>query len=393
MIAFTLPFARLMQIFIIILILNWLVEGNFRNKFKTLIKNKFALLFFGFYIIHLIGLLYTENINSGLFDVQVKLTLFLFPLVLCSSPPNENNVKAVFHGLIGGGFLSSLLMIVIALTTYFGTGENHFFYTLFSFYIHPSYFSMYLNVCIVWLFLVLLKNVRVDSFFQGWTIPVIIYFSFIIVLLSSKLGIITLLLIYISILLFFILSRRKYLVGVVGFLTLILGAFLIMKYVPAVADRLNTTISVLSNEKTNKSDAESTAVRMLVWSAAGEIIKENPLLGVGTGDAKDELLAEYEKEDLSGAMEHKLNCHNEFYQVFVSLGIIGFILLLLHIFVPMWHAVRTKDVLYALFLMIIVINFLTESMLETQAGVLFYAFFTSVLCFRTRNNLKTQKID
>lgn len=390
MIGFTLPFARLMQVFIIILLLNWLIEGDFKNKFRTISKNKFALIFLLFYGIHLAGLIYTSNMDAGLFDVQVKLTLFLFPLIYCSRPLNETSIKDVFNALIAGGILSSLFMLGYASFTYFSSGENHFFYELFAFYIHPSYLSMYLNVCIVWLLINVLRKNKEGFILKSGSFPIIVFFSFIIVLLSSKLGIITLLLIYFSFLLFFIINKKKYVFGIAGLCLMILTGFLVMNYVPAVSNRVKTTMAALSSDKTNKTDAESTAVRMLVWEASGKVIAKNPVLGVGTGDAKDELLNEYEQEGLAGALKYKLNCHNEFYQVFVSLGLIGFIVLLLHIFVPMWHAVRTKDVIYALFLMIIVINFLTESMLETQAGVLFYAFFTSVLCFRIRDNLKTE---
>ena len=43
-------------------------------------------------------------------------------------------------------------MLIRASFIYFTTGENDFVYeSLSSYLIHPSYFSMYLNVAIVWL--------------------------------------------------------------------------------------------------------------------------------------------------------------------------------------------------------------------------------------------------
>ena len=106
------------------------------------------------------------------------------------------------------------------------------------------------------------------------------------------------------------------------------------------------------------------------------------MIGVGTGDAKDALNKEYEKQNITNALTNKFNCHNEFYQVFVTLGIIGFLLLLVTIFFPLVHAFKTSNYLYAAFLLIIIFNFISESMLERQAGVMFYAFFNSLLCFR-----------
>ena len=81
-IAFTLPLAKLTPVFIALMLLNWIIEGDFKNKFKTILNNKIALLFISFYLLHLVGLSYTQNIPDGLFDIQVKLSLLLFPLIL-----------------------------------------------------------------------------------------------------------------------------------------------------------------------------------------------------------------------------------------------------------------------------------------------------------------------
>ena len=103
---------------------------------------------------------------------------------------------------------------------------------------------------------------------------------------------------------------------------------------------------------------------------------------MGTGDSKDELLKEYEKQGMAGAIENKLNTHNEYYQVIVGIGVIGFVLFLLSIFIPLGFAFKSNNVFYMFFILIIIFNFLSESMLETQAGVMFYAFFNSLLCFK-----------
>ncbi len=101
---------------------------------------------------------------------------------------------------------------------------------------------------------------------------------------------------------------------------------------------------------------------------------------------KLKVIVEYEKLGMKGALEHKLNAHNEFYQVFISLGLIGFIFLILSLILPLFFAIKTNNGIYILFLVIVILNFLPESMLETQAGVMFYAFFNSLLCFKTTNN-------
>ena len=76
---------RLATPFIAIAILNWLLSGQFQNKLKRLI-NPLTIIYSSVYFIHLIGLLYSTNIAEGWRDVETKLTLFLFPLLLFSIP-------------------------------------------------------------------------------------------------------------------------------------------------------------------------------------------------------------------------------------------------------------------------------------------------------------------
>ena len=387
-IAFFLPIARLVSIFIIILLLNWIIEGDFKIKFRRILKSKYALLFIAFYLLHIVGLIYTDNKSAGFFDLQVKLSLLIFPLILASKPFDIDNKQKIFYALIGGCITSILIMLIRATYIYFTSGQNDFFYeSLSSYLIHPSYFSMYLNVAIVWLLL----NVQRYKFSEKPYLLIaglflILFFSIIILMLSSKLGIITMLLIYVGSLLFYLITRRKYLLGFLGFVIIGMSIFLVMRFVPEIAGRINRAIDAVSNSNVNEADAESSAVRLLVWSASNEVVSDNLITGVGTGDAKDELMKVYKLRGMTGAYAHELNAHNEYYQVFISLGIFGFILLLSTLYFPLIFAFRKGNIIYLLFLLVIILNFLTESMLETQAGVMFYAFFNSLLCFKPSKN-------
>jgi O-antigen ligase len=375
------------QLFIIFLVLNWLVEGDFRNKFRIIGRSKAVLLFIGFYLLHLLGLLYTSNMDSGLFDVQMKMTLLIFPLIYVTRPINRRELYGVFYSLIAGGIVASLIMLATAAVIYFNSGQNKFFYEEFSFLIHPSYLSMYLNFAIAWLVLGIVERHKSLKFMATfWAVLIIAFFSVIIVLLSSKLGLLTLLLIYFGALIYYILSRRKYILGIAGLIAVVLAISAVLYYVPEISGRVQTALTALTSDETNVTEAESTAVRMLVWKASNKVIGQNPLVGVGTGDAKDELMKEYSAEGMTGAIANSLNCHNEYYQVFVTLGIIGFLVFTLHLLGPLRKAYRKKNIIYVLFLVIVMFNFLTESMLETQAGVLFFALFNSLLCFCTFDN-------
>ncbi|MES2592721.1 MAG: O-antigen ligase family protein [Bacteroidota bacterium] len=350
-------------------------------------KNKLALLFLSFYILHLLGLFYTENTHSGLFDIQVKLSLFIFPIVFASRPFSAANKRIVFYAFIAGALASSLVMIIRATYFYITAGENYFFYQSFSFLLHPSYLSMYLNLASAWIIINLIQNkFTAKKYLNFCAVFIVLFFSFIIVLLSSKMGLITMVLSYTSFLIYYIISRKKYILGVSGLLTIALSIYSVIYFVPEISGRINRAISAVTNTTANQADTESTAVRILVWKAANQVVSENLIVGTGTGDPKDALMVEYNKRGMTGAFEHKLNAHSEFYQVFVSLGLIGFLILLIHLLLPLGYAFKWHNYIYSVFLLIIILNFFTESMLETEAGVIFFAFFNSLLCFTAFEN-------
>ncbi|HEY0030062.1 MAG TPA: O-antigen ligase family protein [Bacteroidia bacterium] len=390
LIAFCLPLARLTPIFIVLMLLNWSAEGDLKAKMRAVLKNKLAIIFVLFFLMHLVGLIYTSNMDAGLFDVQVKLSLLIFPIILASRPFNSEKVNSIMVAFISGGVVSALIMLSRAIYTYYAFGENNFFYQAFSFLIHPSYLSMYYNLCIAWILVNLLKRENRFEISTFFSIAIIVFFSVINVLLSSKMGLLSMLLIYFGAIIWFIVSRKRYVIGISGLLLMLLISFVTIRYVPAIRDRVNAAVTALSASGDNQAEGESTAVRMLIWKAANQVISENLLLGAGTGDARDALVKEYEKRGMTGALEHKLNAHNEFYQVFVSLGIIGFLIFFLCLLFPLGNALKSGDAINILFLLIIILNFLPESMLETQAGVMFYAFFNALFCFKVNNQQLTE---
>jgi O-antigen ligase len=111
---------------------------------------------------------------------------------------------------------------------------------------------------------------------------------------------------------------------------------------------------------------------------------------VGTGDVKDALYVKYAEKGMDAALDKKLNVHCQYLQTFVALGIAGFAILVLMLILPGILAVKRKDKLYLLFLCIFALNILVESMFETQAGVVFYAFFNAFLFISMTVNQKSE---
>lgn len=81
----------------VLLFTNWLLEANFNHKWQQLKSNKIFWALVAFYLLHLLGLCYTENLEAGINDVRTKIPLLLAPIVFFSSKPL---VVKEFHAVL-----------------------------------------------------------------------------------------------------------------------------------------------------------------------------------------------------------------------------------------------------------------------------------------------------
>lgn len=244
---------------------------------------------------------------------------------------------------------------------------------------HAGYFSMYMLFAGVILFLVYPVWFNEDKWANVIRLFFIVFFTVGIFLCASKIGIIAFLVI--ALLLPLIRFKRALSFKRIGVAIISLAAGLIVLYnvLPTPFERIINAINTNSQANIEKTSSESTAVRVLIWGESMEIIKQNIWTGVGAGDANDVLQARYKEQGLTGALEHNLNTHNQYFQTFIELGILGFVILMISTVGTIVDGLVRKNAILILFSVIIVLNFLVESMLQTQAGNLFYVFFACLL--------------
>ena len=69
----------------------WLVDGivakDFKNKLSRFCHNKAAVLLVAFYLMHVVGLLWTSDFHYAMKDLRVKLPILVMPFVLSSMEP------------------------------------------------------------------------------------------------------------------------------------------------------------------------------------------------------------------------------------------------------------------------------------------------------------------
>jgi hypothetical protein len=130
----------------------------------------------------------------------------------------------------------------------------------------------------------------------------------------------------------------------------------------------------------------SVTQRMEYLRAAGRLIGENLLFGVGTGDVQDAFIKQYEADDSLLSEKWRLRAHNQFATFLVSYGIIGFCWIIFAITRLIGLEKRQIGFLEIVFFLIALLSMLNEDTLETHAGVTFISFFLAYFVYSQQNN-------
>jgi len=373
LLAFIIPLERkLIPPIIILLFVSSLLNGSFKFKEK---KGILALTLL--YVTYVVGLIYSINLKYGLFDLEVKLSLLLFPLVFFVSKIEMKKVADnILNSFIDGCFVASILSLISAAIQYYLYSDiNSFFYGELALYGHSSYMAIFLCFSSA---LIYIKNIKQGNkiSFPKKDLFLLALFSLIIFFLVSKTGIISILLIHFAFIGYLIIKNKLYLKGTVALVLISTLLFAGYKAFPEVNNRFNELFTTVFSESEELNSTSS--IRTEIWKTSVKILVQHPF-GVGTGDVKDVLVEYYMNSGLDYAAEKELNAHNQFLQIALATGILGLLVLLLMIFYPLYYAIKNTYIIYIVFLGLIIINFLTEAMLETLAGVVFFAFFNTML--------------
>jgi hypothetical protein len=128
--------------------------------------------------------------------------------------------------------------------------------------------------------------------------------------------------------------------------------------------------------------------RIELWRVGIDLAKENLLLGVGTGDIRQAFSYHLDKmkSSLAGT---PLRTHNQYITILITFGLPGLLLFLVAIAGTIYFRFRRMNVLFAVFLVVLLISMLMEDTLETQVGASLFSFVFSIFAFQP--NKKTHE--
>lgn len=339
------------------------------------------------FLLHLIGLTYSENVEYAWTEIGIKLSFFAFPLIALMMPSisskQGNHVKLAF--IIG---CLSYLVVSVVTGVYNSLEQNDFSYLsyeLLSAPYHPTYAATYQAMAVF----MLIQNPSWLKFGLGKRIVfwlILLLMVLFISMLASKAGLLALWISLLMAAIFFFKNKENLRRALLLTASLMILSIASALYLPGVSSRIENAVKdVQTNAPTNANESSlenvpeqeahsSTSLRMVTWSASLKLLLENPL-GVGTGDTTNELVKIYDSTGEQHASEKKLNAHNQFLQTGAELGWPALIALCSSLALLFALYLKTKDFLLLNFLLLCGMNFLFESFIEVQAGIVFFCFW------------------
>lgn len=389
----SLPFTNWMLLPVAVaMLLNWLTEWNWKDKWHFLKRedNLTAFIIFSlFFYLALYGLFFSFNKSKAVACFDCYLWFAVAPLILMTSNPRLLDRKRLNWVLALFSASTTLCVVVLFLMGIYHvavTGNEYYmYYVKFSVFRHPSYMAMYATMSLSFIIYYFWKKRKEMALAKKIVclVSVLILLAG-IVHLQSKAGLIVLVL-TLLIWFVFLICHIKYKILWICLLLMVAGAtaFIVFKTDVIRYNRIKDLVEVVQNRKSNPYGRESSQVRLTLWKTAWEVSCKNLPWGVGTGDAWDEMQVHAVYENYPNIIGRAYNAHNQYLQTLLETGIPGALVLLGFCGYPLVHSLRKRDVLYLLFSILMILNLLVECMFEARAGVGFFALLNALLFLRT----------
>ncbi|HUS87730.1 MAG TPA: O-antigen ligase family protein [Bacteroidales bacterium] len=343
----------------------------------------------GSYILLFISLIWTDNKEAGLNKIGIESSLFLFPVFLGlnnSRYLEKQSQQRILISFVAGTIIISLFLLFRSLffSISYDKGhlsfypivnhvENIFFYSNFSYIIHPTYFGM----MVLFAAAICLMDIKYKFLAEKFNAVKIILALFLLLqifLISSRAIMMALIILMVWITITF-LYRKKILLTLAIIFTIIAGLLFI--YNP----RVNYLISTY--DQSGSGELESLNERVIIWGVAFRLVEKNLLLGLGVGDVQDKLEVGY--ADYGYKFDTVLNCHNQFIEQWLSSGLAGLLLLLAGLIIPIFKLGPRTRAFYICFIIVTVCAFMFESTLNRLWGVAFFSIFYTLLTSKNLN--------
>ena len=382
--AFFLPLSRAgVSLFTILLVIVWILEGDFKNKINLLKKNKIILAILAFIAINFISLLWTNDVDTSL--SYIRRYWYLLPILPLYTSIKKEYIPTILSAFIAGMFVSE----VIAYGVFFELWE---FKRTSSQNISPFMHHIEYSAFLAFTALILLSRI-----FSSTTLKAKMIYGFFFISISGNLfltegrtGQLALIVGLFALALMSFKNKFKALfISSVLSIVLLGGAYnLSTTFHNRVADATNSIVNVIQN----KDYCSSWGARVGAYITAQDIIVEYPVLGAGIDDNMEIFrnLVD-EKYAYMGCIKELPHMHNQYLQILTQLGFVG-----LFIFLSIFYMIGSTKIIdkeYSnmkyVYLVVLSVGFISEVLFHRAFSLGLFTLVIGLLLakHRTENEI------
>lgn len=324
--SFFMPFCKEgIEFTLSLIVLLWIIQGNYLEKLKKSLSNKVVLAFFLFYVLHYIGLLWSDDFNRA-WGYIVSVKYLLLPIVFFSFIRYEYVYK-----LITAFILGMFVQELISYTIFFQIIPP----TKYSFGGNPTPFMIHTQYSALLAFTAFLLLLRIYSSTVSFKEK--IFYSFFFTTITFNLliqfGRAGQVIFILGILLITWTRYRKNFVKIFIISLIVVCSLVLTAYhsVPNFSIRVNAAVSDITRI-VNGDYRGSWGQRVAAYTAGVYTWMERPLFGYGTGDHIEAFKQKVEKDYpdweniLRGWFTNHL--HNSYLYTTIQFGLVGLVLFL-----------------------------------------------------------------
>lgn len=373
--AFFAPISKAGTVFSgVLLILLWIIQGNFKLKITMIKTNEFIIVLGLFLSLSILSVFWSSDISYYADYMRKYWHLLMIPIIYTSL--QEKYIKHIFSAFLLGMFISEIVSYGIFFEIWTKEGVSP--HDPSPFMDHTNY-SVYLAFTVF----ILMHRIRFEPVIK-WKIT---YGLFMLFSMSNMLvngGRTGQVAFFMTLVVVALLNIKYKLRAVVG--SIVVGSIIFIaayNISPVFHDRMNYTshdIEVMVNEK---DFTNSFSVRVSLWIMGINQFLDNPIIGKGIGDEAvglETYIKKYNFTNYDDFQGKYIDYHNAFVQYAVQLGIGGFILFVLLLI--MLLRLKFKSIVYRNLNITFVCLFSLLSMnglsLHIMASMVLFSLFASV---------------
>ncbi|HEY0059445.1 MAG TPA: O-antigen ligase family protein [Flavisolibacter sp.] len=375
------------------LILCGLIYSSPRDKWRVLKERRHIWFMLLYFLMLGLSLFYSDNQGRGFRYLDTRLALFYFPVGIGLLELSKAFKEKVMLGL------AVITTVACAFCLAWGVKASNFFQRPELLYNdsltdiigrQSIYVSLLVNISIFifsyWIFFKEISGGRKTAMLTA-----VVFLFVISYLLASRNMMLVLYAVSAAFLFYYILNKKKYLEGATLLMAMGIGIFLVFKFFPQTINRFKElTFTEYRYENTGKESHYNMEVsadqwnganfRLAAWKCGWTVFSRAPLQGVGLGDKQDELLKEYARKGFAFGINTKKNVHNNYLDVLISIGLVGFVLFLLGwIILPLYYSAQAKDWLSFLIICTVAVAMFTEIYFDRTIGGMIVGFLVPFL--------------